>query len=106
MKHTPTPWILHSNGKISRFNEDVMVLRATVGLISTCWPIYNTDEEGDSDDYSIAKNNAQANAKHIVKCVNMHDEIIENLQEAANLLKRNGYRVVPFLDVIKKAKAE
>lgn len=58
-KHTPTPWV-HKDGEVYEEN-DFKIFDA-----------YNSDFLYEED---------KANAAHIVKCVNMHDELVEVLSK-------------------------
>jgi len=62
-EHTPTPWKVYLYGGVQIGQED------TGDAVCSMW--------GD-------KQEGEANAAHIVKCVNMHDELVEALY---NLVK-------------------
>ena len=64
VKHTPTPWVLGPNGLDIRDgkHEDKIV---TVDYVD-----------------HIASEQQEANAAHIVKCVNAHDGLVEALRLA------------------------
>lgn len=57
-EHTPTPWKVYLYGGVQIGQED------TGEAVCSMW--------GD-------KQEGEANASHIVKCVNMHDELVEAL---------------------------
>lgn len=76
-KHTPTPWVATSN--------------------ESYWVIV-PEARGENDPYEIGdvcssypsskdQGLQQANAAHIVKCVNLHDELVEALRECNEALK-------------------
>lgn len=75
-KHTPTPWKVYQFGGVQIGQED------TGEAICSMW--------GD-------KSEGDANAAHIVKCVNMHDGLVEALRrlkqecEADGLDRKAGY---------------
>lgn len=62
-KHTPTPW--------DQLNDVFTIEDGYFSMIQT-------------PDQCIANVFDEANAAHIVKCVNMHDELVEALEAAAN----------------------
>lgn len=62
-EHTPTPW---KNG-FKRMDESVVITSG--GLALTVAVVHQG-----------AINHAEANAAHIVKCVNMHDELVGALK--------------------------
>lgn len=62
VKHTPTPWKVYQCGGVQIGQE------GTGEAICSMW--------GD-------KHEGEANAAHIVKCVNMHDELVGALKECA-----------------------
>lgn len=66
MTHTPTPWKVYQFGGVQVGQED------TGEAICSMW--------GD-------KHEGEANAAHIVKCVNMHDELVEVLKEAGDVIE-------------------
>ena len=63
IKHTPTPWVAIDE---YIYSQD----RFEIGTTTTSGFDYGTDD---------------ANAAHIVKCVNMHDELVEALKEINDL---------------------
>ena len=100
-KHTPTPWRTEFTERQPFFNT-----------------IYSVDDNApeeivcfitDSTDHARAQNDSN----HIVKCVNMHDELVEALETATDYINSRG--VVPhrtksfsikFKGLIKKARGE
>ena len=86
MEHTKTPWKYFDNecGDFTICTEDESSLIATVG---TDFP----HEEG------------KANAERIVKCVNIHDELVEFLKEL-EFNYRGTDTAVRAYELIKKAK--
>jgi hypothetical protein len=69
--HTPTPWYL-TEEKEGQIESDKGYLIAQVYQNKN--PKYKEEDE--------------ANAKHIVKCVNMHDELIKALYDAQSYLEK------------------
>ena len=67
-KHTPTPW------KVADLNAWIEV-RSNSTARPIC-KIWKSDDDG-KDEYQ----ELQANAKHIVHCVNVHDELIGALEQ-------------------------
>lgn len=62
VKHTPTPWVADENA----INDNIGVEIALITSDMRTW------EEDD------------ANAAHIVKCVNLHDELVDALKDAVS----------------------
>lgn len=60
IKHTPTPWRVDNLGDICIIGGDEEI----VCIEDDYYPVAPTEE----------------NMKHIVKCVNMHDELVEALE--------------------------
>jgi hypothetical protein len=72
-KHTPGPWIHDTRGYP---HPDV---RAASGRKIACtWGVNNQPKTKEA--YEAQKQIARANADHIVKCVNAHDELTEALR--------------------------
>lgn len=94
--HTPTPWnvdeyksIVDSEGNTISANGFAMVMS-----------------------YGEEQKKAQANAAHIVKCVNMHDELVkalknarEELEEYESSLNHENYNNPSLNEVLKKVGA-
>lgn len=89
-KHTPTPW---KHGT-KRMDESVVITSGGLGLTVAIV-------------HQGAINNAQANASHIVKCVNMHDELVEAIQEliCAGDFRRGCQDLKAARETLKKAGA-
>lgn len=87
-KHTPTPWV-HKDGEVYEEN-DFKIFDA-----------YNSDFLYEED---------KANAAHIVKCVNMHDELVEALRDLLTFVVTVEYEespIVAFAEaVLAKARGE
>ena len=84
-EHTPTPWKVYLYGGVQIGQED------TGEAVCSMW--------GD-------KQEGEANAAHIVKCVNMHDELVEALEDAIQLLQMAGYSTVEHRAALAKARGE
>lgn len=74
-KHTPTPWVSSPDSRGSSF----------------VWK--RGDEQPGSNRIAIAhiQYNGEANAAHIVKCVNAHDELVDLCVQLSDLCDRAGY---------------
>lgn len=83
-EHTPTPWRIEDNttliwgacnpDDLSSYGMGYPVAECRITPISqSSWCNAPYSDEG------------EANAAHIVKCVNMHDELVEALKEINNL---------------------
>lgn len=103
-KHTPTPWRIEDGTTLiwgdcnpndntsSGMGYPITECRVTpVSASSWCKAPYN--DEG------------KANAAHIVKCVNLHDELVEVLKDIQDFLKRSGYDTTMVKETLKKAGA-
>lgn len=89
IKHTPTPWKVVKNMSWEDVHgntptKDEKNLMGFVGGDGSriCW-------FGDSSNYYPTEGDEpnEANAAHIVKCVNMHDELVEALKEAGDVIE-------------------
>jgi len=83
-EHTPTPWKVYLYGGVQIGQED------TGEAVCSMW--------GD-------KQEGEANAAHIVKCVNMHDELVEALRKCGMLLEHGGFDLEFIDSALKKAGA-
>lgn len=81
-EHTPTPWKVYQYGGVQIGQED------TGEAVCSMW--------GD-------KKEGEANAAHIVKCVNMHDELVAVMSDIHDFLKRSGYDTTMVKATLKKA---
>lgn len=74
-KHTPTPWCY-------KFSEDMN------GYENENYVLYSEEENLCAGNYySTPGIEKEADAAFIVKAVNMHDELVKTLQEAADRLE-------------------
>lgn len=75
-KHTPAPWF---SGEVSRtYDDGIEYINISAGDgCHVCKVSSREFEEGGSQN--------KANADHIVKCVNLHDELVEALLPIANI---------------------
>lgn len=100
-QHTPTPWKV-----VKRASE-----------MSSMWIAGNIKESGFATEVCyIAEHGLKpsemdkANAAHIVKCVNLHDELVERLEYMTKLLSENkgGYSLAieNTKSLLKRAKDE
>lgn len=104
-KHTPTPWRVEGGttliwgdcdtNDLSDYGMGYPIAECRVSPISTSiWCKAPYADEGD------------ANASHIVKCVNMHDELVEALKEASVYLpEHHGPVIIKVREALKKAGA-
>lgn len=74
-KHTPGPWALDEYKSVVDEKGQTVLANGFSMVMS-----YGEDQK-------VAK----ANAAHIVKCVNMHDELVEALKLADGFLANKGY---------------
>jgi len=77
MTHTPTPW---------EFQEFEIVHEIQKGLVQSV-PIYTNRIAGTLNPCSDDWDTAQANAAHIVKCVNAHEALLECLKKLVSDLQ-------------------
>lgn len=78
-KHTPTPWGDNDNGIILG-NLDNYEFEAPI----VCVVGPDSDYE---DETSEAWKQRRADTEHIVRCVNAHDEMLQNLQNLTNIIE-------------------
>lgn len=92
-KHTPTPWVWIEG------DPDIFTLwnNKEVPLAAVKSPIWHEDRLCGSLE-------AAANAAHIVKCVNMHDELVEALEIAETYKLKQEDRLI-IEKTLKKAGA-
>lgn len=83
-KHTPTPWHMQKDS-VHVYGKDGGMVANTITACSG--------------------NNERENAAHIVKCVNMHDELVEALKQAYAVCKAHGYLDGGIEEALKKAGA-
>lgn len=85
MTHTPAPWNVHPN-----YSMTICAGEDSDGdacIISIC----QSRSISTPSVYSYPKYSIQeANAQHIVKCVNMHDELLEALEVARDYFVKLG----------------
>ena len=96
-KHTPTPWHLPSGWD-------------TVGVALGEIPIFSSDEEvvakcRAKENRRTLSDNIAANAAHIVKCVNLHDELVAGLMDAYPYIADDNLRA-SIGNLIDKARGE
>jgi hypothetical protein len=73
MTHQPTPWKIGMYGKVS--DNDVLPMQIKVSGASF-WNACHSDDQ------------AEVNTKHIVKCVNLHDQLVEALEQCNDTLNK------------------
>lgn len=125
VKHTPTPW------EVSGYGAFETLIRASSGdgngrKVAATWisdaRAKRRDGETTSDFYERSRalhlkhaRANEANAAHIVKCVNLHDELVEALKVAVEEIKdlrhfagNNGAMIdedsfIKWIEALKKA---
>lgn len=83
-KHTPTPWIAGIYGRITGDHRHLGMHGAVCTEVANCKP----DQPGltwENRDTWAPK--AEANAAHIVKCVNAHDALVAALIRCIEIAK-------------------
>jgi len=97
MTHTRTPWTLtHING--NNFAVQEFEIRGMFGVSPNVSPIFNKDRHAIDGAHIFI---SPEDAAHIVKCVNVHDELLEALElnraldkphsEGMEILKTAGF---------------
>lgn len=83
VKHTPTPW--HTNLEFDGRHRYFPIMAPWAGCDdeTNYHPLIAMTKHGTGD---APQEVAKANASHIVKCVNLHDELVDFLQELEDLL--------------------
>ena len=79
-EHTPTPWM------VSKEQDNQYVIRHPVEKwdLASCWYPRAAIRKGDKDSeefWDSLRDEQDANAAHIVKCVNSHDALVEALEK-------------------------
>ena len=82
-KHTPTPWEVHRNNSVAicSVKKDYDGDDTVIGFLETRGRI-NFPSIKSSPKFTTQ----EANAKHIVHCVNLHDELVEALTNCVHHL--------------------
>jgi hypothetical protein len=81
-KHTPTPWSTGIYGRISGDHQHLGMHGAVCTFVATCKdPDIGQDRQNWENRETWAPK-AEANAAHIVRCVNSHDALVAALEEA------------------------
>lgn len=88
-EHTPTPWFIDEYKSV--VDEKGQTISANGFSLVMSY--------GDNQKF------ARANAAHIVKCVNMHDELVEALKKCGMLLEHGGFDLEFIDSALKKAGA-
>ena len=101
-EHTPTPWM------VSKEQDNQYVIRhpGEKWDLATCWFPRAAVREGDKDSeafWDALRDEQDANAAHIVKCVNSHDALVEALREVVSDIDAGCAAV--RLDLVAKARA-
>jgi len=76
MIHTPTPWEFTENADYNSYWEEYYEIKAQGVLIANMTDFYDCGKDLP----------AKENAKYIVKCVNMHDELVKALEACVEKL--------------------
>lgn len=92
-KHTPTPWTFKQDPKTG----DCGITAVGVGILAETYAEIRRAHE-------YATGESHANAAHIVKCVNMHDELVEALEIAETYRMTKEDRII-IEEALKKAGA-
>lgn len=90
-KHTPLPWLMHSNGTISTFNEGTWLLSNAASHIAQTFDKWNSDEEGDNGDKEVARANKLANAAYIVKSANAYPKLVDMVLTFKGMLEMPNF---------------
>jgi len=90
-EHTPTPWKIIDY--VNAISEPSVRIEGA-----------NGDTVADDEPY-YPQPITPENAAHIVKCVNMHDELVEALKKCGMLLEHGGFDLEFIDSALKKAGA-
>jgi hypothetical protein len=82
MGHTPTPWNTAQRYQVIRINNNSF----RDELIADC--------KYDDCEFDKNFNLSEANANHIVKCVNSHEELLEQTTKLKSLLKEASQVII------------
>lgn len=86
-KHSPLPWRVDVN----RQGQRRIVLEAGNHVLGACWGNYWNFPEGNTDE---TDKRAEADAVHIVECVNSHERLVEENARLKNIVRR----MIPAVD--------
>lgn len=112
--HTPTPWHLNkgSNGFCDTW-QVICQSSLRAKTIADCGAIENKVFINSTDNYSHTELDLEnkANAAHIVKCVNLHDELVQALGIFCDEIRIgrtdiNNVFAKKFNDLLNRAKGE
>lgn len=105
-KHTPTPW------KLSHQDGDYFEDKPKTCIFADTKP-FQTTVAFDIGNIQQTKEQRETDAAHIVKCVNMHDELVSELSRAKEeLLRRTNidtddwFFIANIENLLKRAKNE
>ena len=105
-KHTKTPWEIFKHAPLSGVLPTTWHI--VNGVLPTTWHIVKHDPSN-GDLIPICHAQRELIAEHIVKCVNLHDELVRTLEAAEKVIgdQRGNYEACSKIRAaIKKARGE
>jgi hypothetical protein len=86
-EHTPTPWIVDEDPLEDKGYKTLITMPGKNGFQGTSIAYVNHNwNDADHGERRISWGEAEANARHIVHCVNVHDDLVKALEEAIGIL--------------------
>lgn len=95
-QHTPTPWSVHSVCSLELAEQNKVALGHPLSYEPGAFQIFTDDGRGNG--FPLPEQDREANAAHIVRCVNSHDALVEALEIAlatVELSTRDGAQTQP-----------
>jgi hypothetical protein len=81
-EHTPTPWIVDEDPLEDKGYKTLITMPGKNGFQGTSIAYVNHNwNDADHGERRISWGEAEANARHIVHCVNVHDDLVKALEE-------------------------
>jgi len=82
-EHTPIPWIVDEDPFEDKGYKTLITMPGKNGFQGTSIAYVNHNwNDADHGERRISWAEAEANARHIVHCVNVHDDLVKALEEA------------------------
>lgn len=97
-KHTPTPWREYGYSDRSNMGAPILIHSESQAVKNSGTAIVSVYGSENSADLQKRADERDANARHIVHCVNHHDELVAAL-EAVQQAQRSGTYAEAFAAV-------
>ena len=81
-EHTPTPWVVDEDPLEDKGYQTLITMPGKNGFQGTSIAYVNHNwNDAEHGERRISWAEAEANARHIVHCVNVHDDLVKALEE-------------------------